>query len=259
MNDEFRGSIHKELMAGDRSMAAKYSEIFPGRKGLWNLLKYEFITSCVSGAPGALGYLLRKVFFPRLFKAVGRGCVFGRGITIRHPHKISVGAESFIDDGAVLDAKGAANEGIVIGENAYIGRNAILSCKEGSIYPRRLLQHLRQLHHPLGDRGPAGEVLFPGRELLPRGRRQPQLRGHLDARHVPAVAHQGRDSHRRRRLARGGSLVLDGVDHRPDQRRRRRLGGHGARPGVSRSPGAPASSRSTTAAKPKRDLTDAPL
>jgi acetyltransferase-like isoleucine patch superfamily enzyme len=134
LNEEFRASIHKQLMAGDRSMAAKYSEIFPGRKGLWNLLKYEFIVSCVSGAPGALGYFLRKAFYPRLFKSVGRGCVFGRGITIRHPHKISVGAGSFIDDGAVLDAKGAANEGIVIGENAYIGRNAILSCKEGSIF-----------------------------------------------------------------------------------------------------------------------------
>lgn len=134
MNEEFRASIHKQLMAGDMSMAAKYSEIFPGRKGLWNLLKYEFVVSCVSGAPGALGYFLRKAFYPRLFKSVGRGCVFGRGITIRHPHKISVGAGSFIDDGAVLDAKGSANEGIVIGENAYIGRNVILSCKAGSIF-----------------------------------------------------------------------------------------------------------------------------
>jgi len=134
VNEEFRGSIHKELMAGDRSMAAKYSEIFPGRKGLGNLIKYEFIVSCVSGAPGAFGYFLRKIFYPRFFKSVGRGCVFGRGITIRHPHKISVGAGTFVDDGAVLDAKGAANEGIVIGENAYIGRNAILSCKEGSIH-----------------------------------------------------------------------------------------------------------------------------
>lgn len=134
MSEEFRGSIHKELMAGDRSMAAKYSDIFPGRRGVWSFLKYELITACVADAPGALGFFLRKVFFPRLFKSVGRGCVFGRGITIRHPHKIVIGAGTFIDDRAVLDAKGAANEGIVIGENAYIGRNAILSCKEGSIH-----------------------------------------------------------------------------------------------------------------------------
>jgi len=133
VNEGFRASIHKELMAGDRSLAAKYSEIFPGKKGLWSLIKYELIVACVSGAPGAFGFVLRKAFYPRLFKSVGRGCVFGRGITIRHPHKIRIGAGTFIDDGAVLDAKGSANEGIVIGENAYIGRNAILSCKEGSI------------------------------------------------------------------------------------------------------------------------------
>jgi acetyltransferase-like isoleucine patch superfamily enzyme len=34
----------------------------------------------------------------------------------------------------VLDAKGENNEGIRIGDNVYIGRNTILSCKEGSIY-----------------------------------------------------------------------------------------------------------------------------
>jgi len=33
----------------------------------------------------------------------------------------------------VLDAKGESNVGIRIGQNAYLGRNAILSCKEGSI------------------------------------------------------------------------------------------------------------------------------
>ena len=133
MNDQFRASIQKELVAGDGSLAAKYREIFPGKKGFWNLIKYEFITVFISGMPGALGYFLRKVFYPRVFKEVGRGCVFGRGITFRHPHKIRVGANSFIDDNAVLDGKGRENEGIVIGANAYVGRNSILSCKEGSI------------------------------------------------------------------------------------------------------------------------------
>ncbi len=133
MNDDFRASIQKELLAGDKTLAAKYREIFPGKKGLWTLIKYEFVTVFVSGMPGALGYFFRKVFYPRLFKEIGPGCVFGRGITFRHPHKIRIGANSFIDDNAVLDAKGRDNEGITIGENAYVGRNSILSCKEGSI------------------------------------------------------------------------------------------------------------------------------
>jgi len=132
--NDFRASIQKELTSGERSLAGKYMAIFPGRKGLWNLLKYEFIKMFIAGMPGALGHLLRNVFFPRIFKEIGKGCAFGRNITFRHPHKIRIGANSFIDDNAVLDAKGSANEGIVIGENAYIGRGAVLSCKEGSIF-----------------------------------------------------------------------------------------------------------------------------
>ena len=132
-HNEFRASIQKELTNGEGSLAGKYMAIFPGRKGFWNLIKYELITTFIAGMPGAFGYLLRKVFFPRIFKEIGTGCAFGRNITFRHPHKIRIGANSFIDDNAVLDAKGSVNEGIVIGANAYIGRGAVLSCKEGSI------------------------------------------------------------------------------------------------------------------------------
>ncbi len=131
--NDFRASIQKELTSGEGPLSKKYMAIFPGRKGFWNLVKYEFVTMFVAGAPGALGFLLRKVFFPWVFKEIGKGCAFGRNITFRHPHKIRIGANSFIDDNAVLDAKGSDNEGIVIGANVYIGRGAVLSCKEGSI------------------------------------------------------------------------------------------------------------------------------
>jgi acetyltransferase-like isoleucine patch superfamily enzyme len=134
MPQEFPGSTQKELIDQERSLPSKYSRLFLGRKSFWGLLKYEFITFFVTPVPGALGFWLRKIFYPRLLQKVGKGVVFGRNITLRHPHKITVGGSSFIDDNAVLDAKGRANEGIRIGENAYIGRNTILSCKEGSIY-----------------------------------------------------------------------------------------------------------------------------
>jgi acetyltransferase-like isoleucine patch superfamily enzyme len=64
---------------------------------------------------------------------VGRGVAFGRNITLRHPHKVSLGDNCFIDDNVVLDAKGEKNRGLRIGHNVYVGRNTILSCKEGSI------------------------------------------------------------------------------------------------------------------------------
>jgi acetyltransferase-like isoleucine patch superfamily enzyme len=134
MTDPFRGSIHKELADGKKSLSAKYGALVVGRKGLLALLKYEIITGLFSGFPGALGFFLRKIFFPCLLGETGRGVVFGRGITLRHPHKIRIGARTVIDDQVVLDAKGEANEGIVVGEDCYIGRGTILSCKEGSIH-----------------------------------------------------------------------------------------------------------------------------
>lgn len=134
MSQEFPGSTQKELIARNKSLSAKYSSLFVGKKGFWTLLKYEFINLFISPLPGALGLWLRKVSYPRLLKKVGTGVVFGRNITLRHPHKIAIGDNTFIDDNAVLDAKGEANEGIRIGANVYIGRNTALSCKEGSIH-----------------------------------------------------------------------------------------------------------------------------
>jgi len=134
MSAEFPGSTQKELISKEKSLSTKYSSLFVGKKGFWALLKFELITTFVSPLPGVLGLWLRKVCYPRLLGRVGQGAVFGRGITLRHPHKIEIGDNTFVDDFAVLDAKGAANEGIRIGSNVYIGRNTALSCKEGSIY-----------------------------------------------------------------------------------------------------------------------------
>jgi acetyltransferase-like isoleucine patch superfamily enzyme len=133
MKDDFRGSVQKELIEKKGSFFSKYSTLFLGRKGFFSFLRYEFVTLFFSGMPGALGFFLRKVFYPGLFNKVGKGVVFGRNITVRHPKKITIGDNTFIDDNGVLDAKGEENQGITIGENVYIGRNTILSCKEGSI------------------------------------------------------------------------------------------------------------------------------
>ena len=134
MPQEFPGSTQKELIDRSRPLSSKYRSLFIGKKGWWALLKYEFVNAFISAAPGAFGLWLRRIFYPRLLKSVGKGVVFGRNMTLRHPHKISIGDNSFIDDNVVLDAKGETNEGIRIGANAYVGRNTALSCKEGSIY-----------------------------------------------------------------------------------------------------------------------------
>jgi acetyltransferase-like isoleucine patch superfamily enzyme len=133
MSTEFQSSIQKELSSENKSLSAKYSALVVGEKGLWKLLRFEFVNLLFSWVPGALGLALRKVFYPCLFRKVGKGVVFGRNITLRHPHKIVLGTSCVIDDNVVLDAKGEKNDGLRLGENVYIGRNTILSCKEGSI------------------------------------------------------------------------------------------------------------------------------
>jgi len=52
---------------------------------------------------------------------------------LRHPAKIRIGDDVVVDDLVVLDAKGATNRGITIGDGVFLGRGTILSCKDGDI------------------------------------------------------------------------------------------------------------------------------
>ncbi len=133
MDPDFRASTQKELLSREKSLFSKYSSLFVGQSGFGKLLRFELVNLFFSWVPGALGLWARKTFYPPLFRSVGRGVVFGRNVTLRHPHKISLGADCFIDDNVVLDAKGEANHGLELGNNVYVGRNTILSCKEGDI------------------------------------------------------------------------------------------------------------------------------
>lgn len=133
MEEKFKASLQKQLLAEGTSAAGKYKQITVGKKGLFFLIRYEILILLFSRIPGALGFFFRKLFYPPLFREVGRGVVFGRNLTLRHPHKIVIGDHVTLDDNVVLDAKGEDNRGIRIGRNVYIGRNTILSCKEGSI------------------------------------------------------------------------------------------------------------------------------
>ncbi len=124
--------IQKELFAPKKSALAKYRDLVVGRPGFLALLRYELITD-FSYCPGAFGLFVRSKLYPRLLGACGRGVVFGTGVVLRHPHKIRIGNDVVVDDHCVLDAKGQSNEGIAIGSGVFIGRNSILSCKNGDI------------------------------------------------------------------------------------------------------------------------------
>jgi acetyltransferase-like isoleucine patch superfamily enzyme len=122
-----------ELFAAGSSARQKYARLVVGRDGWGALLLYELVQLASQWVPGALGLALRKALYPRLLGACGRHVVFGQHVTLRHPHKIRIGDNVVIDDHCLLDAKGDSNGGIVIGNGVFIGRNTILSCKNGDI------------------------------------------------------------------------------------------------------------------------------
>jgi acetyltransferase-like isoleucine patch superfamily enzyme len=127
------GKAQDQLFAPGKSAREKYSALVVGKNGLLALLKYEIVVTLTQSCPGAIGLALRKVSYPWLLGSCGRNVVFGQNVVLRHPHKIHVGDNVVVDDNCLLDAKGESNRGIRIGSGVFIGRNSILSCKNGDI------------------------------------------------------------------------------------------------------------------------------
>jgi acetyltransferase-like isoleucine patch superfamily enzyme len=123
----------EHLFAPGKSSRAKYAELVVGRSGFGALLKYELIVMFAQSWPGALGLALRKALYPMLLGSCGRNVIFGQHVVLRHPHKIHIGSNVVIDDNCLVDAKGESNRGIRIGDGVFVGRNTILSCKNGDI------------------------------------------------------------------------------------------------------------------------------
>ncbi len=124
-----------QAQVSDRSKSAreKYADLVVGRPGLGALLKHEAVTLWSQHVPGALGLALRRTLYPLLLGACGRNVIFGQNVVLRHPHKIRIGDDVMVDDNCLLDAKGSSNAGITIGNGVFVGRNSILSSKNGDI------------------------------------------------------------------------------------------------------------------------------
>ena len=130
------GVRSKTITKSAGSKFKKYCDFFVGKRSLLSFLKYEIITCLFANWPGAAGIFLRGIFYKFLIKKVGKGVSFGKNIVLRHPNKIIIGNNVVIDDNCMLDAKGITNNGILIEDGVFIGRNTILSCKDGDIILR---------------------------------------------------------------------------------------------------------------------------
>lgn len=149
-SDKFK---FKEMSGQKMPRWQQYAALTLGKTDALSLLKFELIGLVCNSLPGALGLYLRSKLYPSLLGSVGRNVVFGRGLTLRHPHKIVIGDNVVIDDNCVLDAKGGSNQGIRIRNGVFVGRNTLIYCKNGNI--------------DLGDRVNVGAncQLYSGRQL----------------------------------------------------------------------------------------------
>ncbi|MBU1138789.1 MAG: acyltransferase [Proteobacteria bacterium] len=123
---------HKAI-TGKGSALSKYQDVIVGNRSFLYLCYYEW---CVwlGVVPGALGMLLRQLFWPRLFGSCGRKPAFAKGIVLRHPKRIHLGDSVVISEGCILDARNQdTDRAIVLGNEVILSNNVVLSCKNGSI------------------------------------------------------------------------------------------------------------------------------
>jgi acetyltransferase-like isoleucine patch superfamily enzyme len=122
-----------EAVTGHGSALKKYRNVMVGRDSFIALLYYEFC-AVLGPIPGALGVVLRKIFWPRLFGSCGKGCMFGPGIILRHPGRIHLGNTVIIGENCIFDGRNVTSDtAIVLGNDVMFSNNVLLSCKAGHI------------------------------------------------------------------------------------------------------------------------------
>ncbi|MGH9319322.1 MAG: acyltransferase [Vicinamibacteria bacterium] len=133
-NDRRIQIAQNEIADEKRGRLQKYGELVVGKSALGAILGYELVMLLSAWVPGALGLLLRSKLYPLLLGSCGRNVTFGQNVVLRHAHKIRIGNDVVVDDHVLLDAKGIDNKGIVLEDGVFLGRNTILSSKNGYIH-----------------------------------------------------------------------------------------------------------------------------
>ncbi len=115
------------------SVLSRYQDVVVGSRSLWGLIYYEWCM-LMGALPGALGLLMRKLFWPRLFGSCGKGVNFGQRMVLRHPGRIHLGRRVVIGEGCILDARTPNSDRvIVLGDDVNLSNNVMISCKGGTV------------------------------------------------------------------------------------------------------------------------------
>jgi acetyltransferase-like isoleucine patch superfamily enzyme len=115
-----------------RSGLQAYRELAVGNAGWAGFITNEVIQGLLSGLPGVLGFGVRAVLYPLLFKSCGKRPAIGRGGLIRIPQQITLGSGVLLDEYVTLDVRGD-EAAIDIHDRVSIGRFSTIAAKYGSI------------------------------------------------------------------------------------------------------------------------------
>lgn len=115
-----------------KSALRLYRELVVGDASLAHFAHYELLTTLFGNLSGLAGMALRTLLYPGLFASCGSRPAFGRGMLIRTPKNIRLGAKVMLDDYSVLDARGA-DGAIELGDFVAVGRYTTLAAKNGKI------------------------------------------------------------------------------------------------------------------------------
>lgn len=128
-----KSSIRSILSDKGKSSFQKYKDLTTGDAGFLPFVLYEIFSFLLVPLPGALGIVLRRFVYKRIFRNCGNGLIIGRNCIFRHASKISLGNDVTIDDMSLIDARGTDDEGIVLGDGVIINRNTTVQSKGGDI------------------------------------------------------------------------------------------------------------------------------
>jgi galactoside O-acetyltransferase len=110
-----------------------YKDVMVGSRSWRKFLYYEWCM-LLAPVPGALGMVLRKIFWPGMFASCGKGCLFASGITVRQPEHIHLGRSVIISETCILDGRHDIEQMVVVlGNNVILSNGVMISCKNGRI------------------------------------------------------------------------------------------------------------------------------
>lgn len=122
-----------QVITEQGSALSKYQHVILGTPSISYLLYFE-ICSWFGKVPGALGILLRKLFWPRLFGSCGKGVMFAENVVLRHPRRIHLGDRVVVSEGSVLDARHDDEDRVLsLGDDVMLSVNVMISCKNGCV------------------------------------------------------------------------------------------------------------------------------